>query len=68
VVVSSQATGPATLIEGDFRADDDAPGNFEALLNETTTVGPTVLDSVVHHWRDNSNPGLPWHLGVTLPG
>jgi hypothetical protein len=68
VVVSAQATGPACLIEGSFRADDDRPGNFEALLNETTTVGQTVLDSVVHHWRDNSDPNLTWHLGVTLPG
>jgi hypothetical protein len=68
VVVSAQATGPATLIEGSFRADDDRPGNFEALLNETTTVGQITMNSVVHHWRDNSDPALPWYLGVTLPG
>jgi hypothetical protein len=67
VVVSSHAIGPACLIESSFRADEGKPGNFEALLNETTTAGQALLDAVVHHWRDNSDPNLTWHPGVALP-
>jgi hypothetical protein len=31
------------------------PGNFEALVLEGTNL--------VHYWRDNSTPGLPWNRG-----
>ena len=59
VVVDAASAGPACLIEGSFRAVASAPGNFEALAQETSDA--------VHYWRDNSVGGLPWHRGVVLP-
>jgi hypothetical protein len=58
VVVSAAATGPASLIEGSFWADPRKPGNFEALVLEG--------DNLVHYWRDNSDPNLPWHRAVVI--
>jgi hypothetical protein len=58
VVVSSYATGPASLIEGSFRTDPGRPGNFEALVQEE--------NNLVHYWRDNSNTVLAWRRGVTV--
>jgi hypothetical protein len=54
VIVSSVARGPATLIEGSFKAPG-RPGNFEALVQE---------GFVVHHWRDNGP--LLWHSSVAI--
>ena len=58
LVVSSQATGPACMIEGTFRADGSKPGNFEALILEG--------NNIVHYWRDNSASGTPWHRGLVV--
>jgi len=57
-VVSSAATGPACLIESSFRADSSKPGNFEALILEG--------NNIVHYWRDNSDPALPWNRGAVV--
>jgi hypothetical protein len=56
VIVSSAARGPATLIEGSFKAPG-RPGNFEALVQEAY---------VVHYWRDNGPGSLPWHSSVAI--
>jgi hypothetical protein len=58
VVVDPAARGPATFIEGSFRAIASQPGNFEALVQESPSV------SVMHYWRDNSTTGFPWHPSV----
>jgi hypothetical protein len=58
VVVSSLATGSACLIESPFRADASKPGNFEAVVPEG--------NNLVHYWRDNSDPALPWNRGVVV--
>jgi len=57
VTVSSAATGTASLIEGQFRANASRPGTFEALIDE---------GNLRHYWRDNSAAGLPWHRGVIV--
>jgi kumamolisin len=58
VVVSSVATAAACLIEGSFRGDSSKPGNFEALVLEGSNL--------VHYWRDNSDPNLPWYPGAIV--
>jgi hypothetical protein len=58
VVVSSQASGPACLIESSFRSDPNKPGNFEALIQED--------NNIVHYYRDNSDPNLPWNRTVVV--
>jgi len=58
VTVSSAATGAACLIQSTFRGTPNSPGNFEALVLEGSNL--------VHYWRDNSAPGLPWHRSVTV--
>ena len=57
-VVSSAATGPASLIQSSFRADPTKPGNFEALVLEGSNL--------VHYARDNSNPAHPWTRGAVV--
>ena len=52
VVVSSAATGPASLIQSTFGAGPNQPGNFEALVQEG--------NNIVHYYRDNSASGFPW--------
>lgn len=58
VVVSTKATGPASLIQSSFRSNPNAPGNFEALVLEGSNL--------VHYFRDNSTPGFPWHSTVAV--
>lgn len=58
VVVSSSAIGPATLVQSTFHAAGK-PGNFEVLVAEE---GNTVM----HYWRDDSNPALPWNSDTVL--
>ena len=57
-VVSAEATGPACLIQSTFKGSPAAPGNFEALVLESTNL--------VHYWRDNSDPAIPWHRGAVV--
>jgi hypothetical protein len=58
VVADALARGPATLIEGSFRAIAGQPGNFEALMQQAPYVW--------HHWRDNSTAGFPWYPSVAI--
>ena len=57
-VVSTNATGPATLVQSGYAAAGK-PGNFEALVFEGKTLQ--------HYWRDNSAPGTPWHRDDATP-
>jgi hypothetical protein len=58
VVADALARGPATLIEGSFRAIAGQPGNFEALTQQAPYVW--------HYWRNNSASGFPWAATVPL--
>jgi hypothetical protein len=58
IVVSSAATGPASLIQSSFGAGPNQPGNFEALVQEGSNI--------VHYYRDNSAPGYPWYRTVLV--
>ena len=58
VVVSTVATGQATMIQSSFRSNPNSPGNFEALVPEG--------HNLVHYWRDNSTAGFPWHKTVVV--
>jgi hypothetical protein len=63
VVVSRNADGAAGFAQGYFRASTDNVGNFEVLVPESA---PYSAGTLVHYWRDNSDPALPWHKGVTV--
>ena len=54
--ISNSVTGPATLIQSDFRSDEH--GNFEVVALEGSDL--------VHYWHDNSDVNSPWHRGQTI--
>jgi hypothetical protein len=56
VVVSSNCSGPASLVEGGY--GDPAKPNFEALVQEGNTV--------FHYWRDNSGSSPTWKKDVAI--
>jgi hypothetical protein len=58
VVVSSQATAPASITVSGYRNDVHAPGNLEVLIPEG--------NNLVHYWRDNSASGFPWKRSVVV--
>jgi hypothetical protein len=51
-IITSNATSPAALIQSSYKSNPGAPGNFELVVKEGS--------SLVHYWRDNSN-GNVWH-------
>jgi hypothetical protein len=53
VIVNDRVAGPASMIQGDFRPDENH-GNFEAICVE-------VDNEVWHRWRDQ--PTLMWNIG-----
>jgi hypothetical protein len=57
---AAQAIGNACLIESSFRDRFGAPGNFEMLVQEE--------GNLVHYWRNNSDPDLPWYRGDVICG
>ena len=54
--ISSDVTGPASIIQSDFINNDH--GNFEVVVLEG--------HSLVHYWHDNSDVNLPWRRGQTI--
>jgi hypothetical protein len=54
--ISSSVTGPATIIQSDFRSGDH--GNFEVVAIEGSDL--------VHYWHDNSDVNLPWRRGQVI--
>jgi hypothetical protein len=57
-IVSTNATGPACMIVSAARSNTNDPGNFEALIPEGSNL--------VHYWRNNSDPSLPWAQSVIV--
>jgi hypothetical protein len=57
-VISNQATGPACLIQSDFRFGSGQQGNFEVMVPEGSNL--------VHYWRDNSKANAPWNRGEVI--
>jgi hypothetical protein len=57
-VVSTKATAPASMVESAARSNTNDPGNFEALIPEGSNL--------VHYWRNNSDPNLPWASTVVV--
>jgi len=55
-VISSQSTGPAGIIQSDFKSGSH--GNFEVVALEGRTLA--------HYWHDNSNVNNPWQRGGTI--
>jgi hypothetical protein len=49
-LISSASTGPATIIQSDFRSGDH--GNFEVVVLEGSNL--------VHYFHDNGNVSNPW--------
>lgn len=62
VTVTTDADGPASCAQGYFRGDTNHPGNFEALI----PIANSTTGNLVHFWRNNSDPALPWIRGVTV--
>jgi hypothetical protein len=57
-IISTKATGPASIIQSDF--PNQSPCNFEVVALEEGNY-------LVHHWRDNtSNPPGLWQVGETI--
>jgi len=57
-VISSKVTGPGALIQGSYVGKPGAQSNFEVVAIEG--------NSLVHYWRDNSDPSLPWNFGAVI--
>jgi hypothetical protein len=55
-VITTQATGPGSLIRSDLGAGSH--GNFEAVAPEGSNL--------VHYWHDNSVPNQPWQRGAVI--
>ena len=53
VIVSQNATGPASMMEGYHGKDKHHAGNFEVLIPEG--------DNLIGYWRDNHRYNLPWN-------
>jgi len=51
-IVSTKATGAASLIQSTFREAPNAPGNFEAVVLEG--------NNLVHYWRNNASTPFTW--------
>ncbi len=54
--ISTAATGPASIIQSDFRSGDH--GNFEVVALEGHTL--------VHYFHDNSNTANPWRRAQVI--
>ena len=52
-VITPRSTGPATIIQSDFR--NGSHGNFEVVALENRNL--------VHYWHDNSDVNSDWHQG-----
>src|SRR5438067_847925 len=57
-VISSQATGPACLIQSNLRTGSSEHGNFELVVLESSNL--------VRYWHDNSNMKSPWQRGEVI--
>jgi len=55
-VISRDATGPASMIQSDFKSGDH--GNFEVVVLEG--------NQLVHYFHDNSDVSLPWQRGQVI--
>ena len=55
-VISRDATGPASMIQSDFKSGDH--GNFEVVALEG--------NQLVHYFHDNSDVSLPWQRGQVI--
>jgi len=55
-IVSTRSTGPATIIQSDFRSGPH--GNFEVVVLEGTNL--------VHYFHDNSDVNSPWRRGQLI--
>lgn len=63
VTVSTAAVGPACLVQGTF----GTPGNLEALVLESNPANQGLPPyNLVHYWRNDSAPGLPWNRGEVV--
>lgn len=56
--ISTRATGPACLIEGNFGKSSTRPGNFEVIVLEG--------HELVHYFKDNGSIHNPWRRGQTI--
>ena len=56
VIVSAQASAPASLMQSSF--GQLGLGNFEALVLEG--------NALVHYWRDNQAAGFPWYRSAVV--
>jgi hypothetical protein len=57
LVISTQATGPGSIIQSDFGTPLHH-GNFEVVVLEG--------NNLVHYFHDNSNPSGPWQRGLVI--
>ncbi len=55
-IISTQATGPGSIIQSNFRSGDH--GNFEVVVLEG--------NNLVHYWHDNSDVNKPWGRGQII--
>jgi hypothetical protein len=55
-IVTSRATGAGCITQSDIA--DGEHGNFEVIVPEG--------NNLVHYWRDNANPSLPWQQGQVI--
>jgi hypothetical protein len=56
--IATTATGGGSIIQSSFKPMPTAPGNFEVVFQEGS--------SVTHYWHDNTNPNNPWVRGPTF--
>jgi len=59
--ITSNATGPGCIIQRN--ANTGQHGNFHVVAMEANSQGG---NSLVHYWRDNSNPSHPWRKGQEI--
>jgi hypothetical protein len=57
-VISSSASGPGCILQGDFRSGSGEHGNFEVVVPEG--------NELVHYWRDNSNVSSAWQRSEVI--
>lgn len=55
-IISTNATGPATIIQSDFRSGNH--GNFEVVVLEG--------NNLVHYFHENDDVNKPWRRGQTI--